>query len=315
MRVFVTGATGWVGSAVVRELLDSGHEVLGLARSDEAAAVVKAAGAQVHRGDLNDLDSLRSGAAASDGVIHTAYDHAFTDYAAAAALDRQAIVALGEGLAGSNRPLIITEGVQRDRPGQMGTEDSVPEPGSFGMARYASEQAAVSFIERGVRVAVVRFPPTVHGRGDHGFASILINIARAKGVSAFPGDGSNRWAAVHRLDAAHLHCLALQSAQAGARLNGVAEEGVPVREIAEVIGRHLGVPVTSIAPEKATEHFGFIGILFAQDLPASSARTRKLLRWHPVQPGLIEDLDAGHYFEPIPERNARMAVSAWNPNR
>jgi nucleoside-diphosphate-sugar epimerase len=155
----------------------------------------------------------------------------------------------------------------------------------------------------------------VHGRGDHGFASILINIARTKGVSAYPGDGSNRWPAVHRLDGAHLHCLALQSAPAGARLNGVAEEGVPVRQIAEVIGRHLGLPVESIAPEKAQEHFGFIGILFAQDLPASSARTQKLLGWQPVQPGLIDDLDAGHYFENLPEREARMAGSAWNPNR
>jgi nucleoside-diphosphate-sugar epimerase len=248
-------------------------------------------------------------------VIHTAYNHAFTDYAAAAALDRQAIGALGEALAGSNRPLIITEGVQRNAPGQMGTEDSVPPRGSFGYPRFESEEAAVSFVERGVRVAVVRFPPTVHGRGDHGFASILINVARTKGVSAYPGDGSNRWPAVHRLDAAHLHCLALQSAPAAARLNGVAEEGVPVRQIAEVIGRHLDVPVRSISPEKAMEHFGFIGILFAQDLPASSAKTQKLLGWHPVQPGLIQDLEEGHYFDKLPERNARMAASAWNPNR
>jgi nucleoside-diphosphate-sugar epimerase len=315
MRVFVTGATGWVGSAVVRELLDAGHQVLGLARSDEGAAAVKAAGAEVHRGDLNNLDSLRAGAAASDGVIHTAYDHAFTDYAAAAALDRQAIGALGEALAGSNRPLVITEGVQRNAPDQVGTEDSVPPRGSFGYPRFESEEAAVSFVERGVRVAVVRFPPTVHGRGDHGFASILINIARTKGVSAYPGDGSNRWPAVHRLDAAHLYCLALQSAPAAARLNGVAEEGVPVRQIAEVIGRHLDVPVRSISPETATEHFGFIGILFAQDLPASSAKTQKVLGWRPVQPGLIQDLDEGHYFDKLPERNARMAASAWNPNR
>jgi nucleoside-diphosphate-sugar epimerase len=315
MRVFVTGATGWIGSAVVRELLETGHQVLGLARSDKGAAAVKAAGADVHRGDLNDLDSLRTGAAASDGVIHTAYDHAFTDYTAAAALDRQAILALGEALAGSNRPLIITEGVQRNAPGQLGTEDSVPPAGSFGRVRFESEEAAVSFVERGVRVAVVRFPPSVHGRGDHGFASILINIARTKGVSAYPGDGSNRWATVHRLDAAHLHCLALQSAPAAARLNGVAEEGVPVRQIAEVIGRHLDLPVTSISPEKATEHFGFIGVLFAQDLAASSAKTQKLMGWHPTQPGLIQDLDEGHYFEDIPERNARMLVSAWNPNR
>ncbi len=315
MRVFVTGATGWVGSAVVRELLDTGHQVLALARSDEGAARVKAAGADVHRGDLNDLDSLRRGAAAADGVIHAAYDHAFTDYAAAAALDGQAIRALGEGLAGSNRPLIITEGVQRNGPGQIGTEESVPPQGSFGWPRFASEEAAVSFVDRGVRVAVVRFPPTVHGRGDHGFASILITIARTKGVSAYPGDGFNRWAAVHRLDAAHLHCLALQSAPPGARLNGVAEEGVPVRLIAEVIGRHLGVPVVSIAPEEAAKHFGFIGNVLAQDLPASSSKTQKLLGWQPVQPGLIEDLEAGHYFETSAEREARIAGSAFNPDR
>ena len=315
MRVFVTGASGWVGSAVVRELLDTGHQVLGLARSDAGAAKVRAAGAEVHRGDLNDLDSLRTGAAGCDGVIHTAYDHAFSDYAAAGALDWRAIDVLGETLAGSNRPLIITEGVQRSRPGDVGTEDSVPPRDSFGWARFASEEAAVAFVQRGVRVAVVRFPPTVHGRGDHGFASILVNVARTTGVSAYPGDGSNRWAAVHRLDAAHLHCLALESAPAGARLNGVAEEGVPVRQIAEVIGQHLNLPVTSIAPEKAQEHFGFIGILFAQDLPASSARTQKLLGWHPVQPGLIEDLDAGHYFESVPERDAHIAGSAFNPNR
>jgi nucleoside-diphosphate-sugar epimerase len=315
MRVFVTGATGWIGSAVVRELLDGGYQVLGLARSDEGAAAVKAAGAEVHRGDLNDLDSLRTGAIASDGVIHTAYNHAFTDYAAAAALDRQAIGALGEALAGSNRPLIVTEGLQRSAPGQVSTEDSVPPPGSFGYPRFESEEAAVSFVERGVRAAVVRFPTSVHGRGDHGFASILINIARTKGVSAYPGDGSNRWAAVHRLDAAHLLCLALQSAPAAARLNGVAEEGVPVRQIAEVIGRHLDLPVTSISPEKAAEHFGFLGILFAQDLPASSAKTQKSMGWHPTQPALIEDLDEGHYFDNVPERNARIAASAWNPSR
>src|SRR5215472_14421226 len=278
MRVFVTGATGFIGSAVVREMLDSGHDVVGLARSDEAAASLGAAGAVAHRGDLNDLESLRRGAAAADGVIHTAYNHDFTvSRLDAAAADRRAIVAMGEALAGSDRPFVITSGTGVRTPGQM----------------------ALSFVERGVRACVVRFPPSVHGRGDHGFLPILISIARTKGVSAYPDDGSNRWPAVHRLDAAHLFRLAVESAPAGARLHGVAEDGIPVRDIAEAIAGHLSVPVQSISLDETPDHFGFLGSFFSLDCPASSALTRKLLGWHPVQPGLIADLEQGHYFEPV----------------
>lgn len=292
MRVFVTGATGFIGSAVVRELLDAGHQVLGLARSDQAAATVTAAGADVHRGTIEDLDSLRSGAAAADGVIHTAYTHGVTDYAAAAETDRRALEAIGEVLAGSDRPLAFAAGT-----GQFATEDSEPNLESFAAPRIRSELAALSFAERGVRVSSVRLSPSVHGKGDHhGFVPRLIGIARAKGVSAYPGDGSNRWAAVHRLDAAHLFRLALEGAPAGSRLHGVGDDGVPVRDIAEAIGRHLALPVTAISPEQVADHFGFVGMVFSMDLSSSSALTQKLLDWQPVGLGLIADLDEGHYF-------------------
>jgi nucleoside-diphosphate-sugar epimerase len=306
MRVFVTGATGFIGSAVVRELLASGHDVVGLARSDAAAESVAAAGATVHRGDLDDLESLRSGATTADGVVHTAYNHDFTiSRPDAAAADRRAIRAMAETLAGSGRPLVITSGTGRRAPGQVATEDVLPDPATDLTGRVATELFATSFVERGVRVSVVRFPPTVHGRGDHGFVPRLINIARNTGVSAYPGDGANRWPALHRLDAAHLFRLAVESAPAGARLHGVGDEGVPVREIAEVIGRHLNVPVTSVTGDQVAEHFGFLGAFFAADLPASSALTQQMLDWHPVQPGLIADLDEGHYFEKAPVAVAR----------
>ena len=299
MRVFVTGATGFIGSAVVRQLLDAGHEVVGLARSDQGAAAVTAAGARVQRGDLGDLDSLRRGAAESDGVIHTAFNHDFTvSRADAAKADLRAVATMAEALAGSDRPLVITSGTGGLAPGRLATEDSVIDLASDAVGRYEVEEMAVSFVGRGVRVSVVRFPPTVHGRGDHGFVPILINIAREKGVSAFPGDGTNRWPAVHRLDAAHLFLLAIEGAPAGARLHGVGEEGVPVREIAEVIGRHLNLPAVSLSRDEANDHFGFLGAFFALDCPASSAKTQKLLGWLPVQLGLIADLERGHYFEP-----------------
>ncbi len=301
MRVFVTGATGFIGSAVVRELLAAGHDVVGLARSDAAAESLAAAGAAVHRGDLADLQSLRGGASNADGVVHTAYNHDFSiSRPDAAAADRAAIGAMAEALAGSDRPFVITSGTGRRAPGQVATEDVLPDPTTDPTGRVATELFATSFVERGVRVSVVRFPPSVHGRGDHGFVPTLINIARSTGVSAYPGDGANRWPAVHRLDAAHLFRLAVESAPAGARLHGVGDEGVPVREIAEVIGRHLNVPVTSVAGDQAAEHFGFLGAFFAADLPASSAITQQMLAWDPVQLGLIADLEEGHYFEKVP---------------
>jgi nucleoside-diphosphate-sugar epimerase len=298
MRVFVTGATGFIGSAIVRELLGVGHRVLGLARSDAAAASLSAAGAEVHRGTLDDLDGLRSGAAAADGVIHTAFIHDFSDFAAAAQVDRLAIETLGEVLAGSDRPFVIASGTGGLAPGRLATEDSAPDPASFASPRFGSEVAALSFATRGVRVSAVRLPPSVHSAADkHGFVPRLINITREKGVSAYVGDGANRWPAVHQLDAAHLFRLALEEAPAGTPLHAVGDEGVPIRDIAEVIGRHLNLPVVSISREEADGHFGFLGALYSLDIPASSTLTQKLLDWHPMQPGLIADLDEGHYFK------------------
>jgi nucleoside-diphosphate-sugar epimerase len=297
MKVFVTGATGFIGSAIVRELLLAGHQVLGLARSDTAAASLAAAGAEVQRGALDDLDSLRSGAAASDGVIHLAYVHDFSQYEAAARTDQRAIETLGEALAGSHQPFVITSGTALLPPGRLVTEEDAPDAGGFGAVRGAAEGVALSFATRGVRVSVVRPAPSVHGEGDHGFVATLIGIAREKGVSGYIGDGSNRWPAVHRLDAAHLFRLALEKAQAGSVLHGAADEGVPVRAIAEVIGQHLDLPVVAIAPSNAGEHFGWFGTIVALDSPASSMLTRERLLWHPVQPGLLADLDQGHYFK------------------
>jgi nucleoside-diphosphate-sugar epimerase len=297
MRVFVTGATGFIGSAVVRELIDAGHQVTGLARSDEAAASLTAAGARVHRGSLEDLESLRGGAAAADGVIHTAYIHDFSennDAAAYARTDKHAIEAMGEALAGSGRPLVVAAGLVVT-PGRLATEeDDAPANPAY---PRVSEPVALSFAGRGVRACVVRLAPTVHGEGDHGFVPALIGIARAKGLAAYVGDGANRWAAVHRLDAARLFRLALEEAPAGTRLHGVGDEGVPFRAIAEVIGRHLDLPVTSMSREEAEGHFGLFALFASMDVPASSALTQQRSGWHPAHPGLIADLGEGHYFK------------------
>ena len=305
MKVFVTGATGFIGSAVVRELIEAGHQVLGLARSDESAAKIASAGAEVHRGSLDDLDSLRSGAASSDGVIHLAFIHDFSDYQGAAQTDLHAVQTIGAALEGSGKPFVITSGTAMLSfflpPGRLGTERDVAAPDSAPRPRVASENAALALAQRGVRSSVVRLAPSVHGEGDlgflAGFVSVLIMIARAKGVSGYIGDGSNRWPAVHRLDAAHLFRLALEKAPAGSMLHGAEDEGIPVRTIAEVIGRHLDLPVVSISPEDAGEHFGWLGTFLTVDNPTSSALTRELLGWRPVHPTLIQDLEEGHYFD------------------
>ena len=268
--------------------------MLGLARSDAAAKSLAVAGVQVHRGDLGDTGSLRSGAAAADGVIHTAFIHDFLNYGPAAETDRRAIETLGAALAGSNRPLVVTSGtLLLQRQGPLATEEDSPNP-SF---PRKSEQAALSAASQGARVSVLRLPPSVHGDGDHGFVPALIRIAREKGVSAYVDDGLNHWPAVHRLDASHLYRLALEKGSGGARYHGIADEGVPFREIAEVIGRRLNVPVVSKSSEEAAEHFGWLAHFVGIDCPASSQRTQELLRWQAKQPGLIAELEDGAYFE------------------
>jgi nucleoside-diphosphate-sugar epimerase len=309
MRVFVTGASGWIGSAVVTELIGAGHQVVGLARSDTSATALTALGAEVHSGSLDDLEDLSRAAAASDGVIHLAFKHdiAFSGgFQEAADADRHAVETFGDALAGSDRPLVIASGTLGVAPGREATErdghgtDPAAALGGGPRTRWGTAELALSFASRGIRSSVMRLPPTNHGDGDHGFVATLVGIARDKGVSGYIGDGQNRWPAVHRLDSAHLFCLAVEKAPAGSTLHAVAEEGVPIRNIAEVIGRHLDLPVVSIAPEDAGEHFTWMADFLAADSPASSALTRELLGWHPRHPGLIEDLDQGHYFDHPP---------------
>lgn len=297
MKIFVTGATGFVGSAVVQELIDAGHQVLGLARSEASAKSLAAAGAQAHRGNLTDLESLRSGAAAADAVIHVGFNHDFSNYAAAVQTDTRAIEALGDALVGSDRRLVVTSGtLVLQRKGPLVTEDDTPDP-AF---PRKSEDALLAVSSRGVNISVVRLPPSVHGDGDHGFVPRLISIAREKGASAYIGDGLNRWAAVHRLDAAHLYRLVVEKAPAGvSHYHGIGDEGIATREIAQAIGRRLNVPVVSKSREEATEHFTWLGHFFAMDGAASSQWTQKQLGWKPKQVGLITDLEQGSYFEAL----------------
>ncbi len=292
MRIFVTGASGWIGSAVTAELIARGHEVVGLARSDASADKVAAAGATVQRGDITDLDSLRAGAEGVDGIIHTAFIHDFTAMANSVAVDYAAVELFGDLLEGSGRPLVIASGIL----GAVSVETDRPDPATAASPRIRTEHTLLGFADRGIRSSAVRLPPTVHGDGDHGFMAALIDIDRQKGSSGYVGDGTNRWPAVHRLDAAHLFCLALENAPAGSALHAVDDEGVPLREIAAVIGRHLDVPMVGVPADEAAEHFGWLGPLLAIDSPASSAITRELLGWEPTHPNLIDDLEEGHYF-------------------
>jgi nucleoside-diphosphate-sugar epimerase len=297
MRVFLTGATGFVGSAIVPELIAAGHQVIGLARSDAGAKSLAAAGAEVHRGDLEDLDSLRSGAAGSDGVIHTGFVHDFSRFKEVCETDRRAIDALASALAGSGRPLLVTSGTGLVSAGRLATEDMAPASGPSAIPRVASEDATLAAAARGVRASLVRLSPSVHGDGDHGFVPTLIRIAREKGVSAYVGDGLNRWTAVHRLDAAHLYRLALEKGSAGARYHGVAEDGIAFRDIAAAIGVGLNIPVVSKSPAEAADHFGWFAHFAALDCPASSKLTQERLGWRAAQLTLIEDLERGTYFK------------------
>ncbi|HEX7660689.1 MAG TPA: SDR family oxidoreductase [Pseudonocardiaceae bacterium] len=295
MRVFVTGASGWIGSAAVDELLAAGHEVTGLARSDASAAALTAKGVRVRRGDLDDLDGIREGALAAEAVLHLANKHDFSNQAASNAAERAAVQTIGDALVGTGKPFLLASGVAALAQGRPATES---DPSPFigpDSPRGGAENLALEFVERGVHTVILRFAPTVHGRRDHGFISVIAAVARDKGVSGYPGDGSNHWAAAHRSDVARMITLGLAKAPAGARLHGVAEEAVSTRDIAEAIGRTLDLPVASIATEDVPAHFGWIGGFFGMEMTATSAATRELLGWTPTGPKLIEDIDAGAY--------------------
>ena len=304
MRIFVTGASGWIGSAVVPELLNAGHDVVGLARSEASAQRLEAAGAKVQRGDVDDPDGLAKAADGSDGVVHLAFQHEVAfggNFAAAAAADRRAVEAMGAALAGSDRPLVLASGILGLTAGRMAKEDDGLVPSAEVRASPAGLRAATALLTLslrgiGVRSSVLRFPPTVHGDGDHGFVATLVGIARQRGVAGYVGDGSNRWPAVHRSDAARLVRLAVEAAPAGSVLHAVGDEGVPFREIAESMGRHLGIPTASVTPVDAVEHFAFLGHFVGLDSPASAAITRQLLAWEPTGPSLLEDLAQDHYY-------------------
>jgi nucleoside-diphosphate-sugar epimerase len=305
MRFFVTGASGWIGSATVAELLAAGHEVVGLARSDESASKLEAAGALPLRGDLDDPDGLARAAADSDGVIHLAFQHELAfggDFPAAGAADRRAVEAMGRALAGSDRPFVLASGMVGLSLGRVATEHDGLVAGPEVRANPAGVRAATALLTLslrgiGVRSSVMRYPPTVHGDGDHGFVATFVGIARQSGLSAYVGDGANRWPAVHRSDAARLTRLAAEAAPAGSVLHAVGDEGVPFRDIAETIGRHLDVPAKSLGPAEAVEHFGPLGHFVGMDSPANAVITRDLLGWEPTGPGLLDDLDMGHYFK------------------
>jgi len=305
MRIFVTGASGWIGSAVVPELLGAGHEVVGLARSEASVKRLEAAGAIVHRGDVDDPDGLAKAAADSDGVIHLAFQHEVAwggNFAAAAATDRRAVEAMGAALADSDRPFVLASGVLGLTAGRVSTEDDGLVPSAEVRANPAGRRSATALLTLslrgiGVRSSVLRFPPTVHGDGDHGFVATLVGIARQRGVAGYVDDGTNRWPAVHRSDAARLARLAVEAAPAGSVLHAVGDEGVPFREVAEAIGRHLGLPTASLPPADAVEHFAHLGPFVALDSPATAAITRELLDWEPTGPSLLDDLAQDHYYD------------------
>jgi nucleoside-diphosphate-sugar epimerase len=302
MRIFVTGASGWIGSAVVAELLAADHAVVGLARSDASAEAIAAAGAEVCRGDIGELDVLRAAAAASDGVVHLAFRHdvAFSgDFETAIASNQAAIEALGEALAGTERPLAIASGVAGLRPGALATERDMPEPFPGAGGRVLNERTALALAEHGVRSMSVRFAPTVHGDGDHGFVAMIVAADRGAGSAAYIGEGTNRWAAVHRSDAARLVRLGIEGAPGGSVLHAVGEEGVAMRDIASAIGQGLDLPLTSISPEQAETQFGFLAHFLSADMRASNALTRELLGWEPTGLGLLADLEQGHYFAAV----------------